>query len=99
MLTNNISSFDHFSLQTNFVNYYSKGMADFMGIWDSDEFFIPKGENKNLVDVIEKAYPERGGIIDRDLALSYEHALNTEWKGGRGWADRHGHPPCFLQIL
>ena len=43
-------------LQVNLCTYYSKGVADYVGIWDFDEFFIPKGENKNLLDVIKNVY-------------------------------------------
>ena len=33
--------------------YYSKGVADYVGIWDFNEFFIPRGDHKNLLDVIK----------------------------------------------
>ena len=73
-------------------------MADFMGIWDSDEFFIPKGENKNLIDVIEKAYLPPGEEIDHEIVSSYTEDTNIDWQGGRGWADGSGHPPCFILL-
>jgi len=41
--------------QTNLCTYFSKGTADYVGVWDLEEFFIPKGENKDLLDVIRKA--------------------------------------------
>ena len=30
-----------------------------MGIWDFDEFFITKGENQNILDVIHSFYPPK----------------------------------------
>ena len=36
----------------NMCMYYSKGVADYVGVWDFDEFFQPRGANKNLLDVV-----------------------------------------------
>jgi Glycosyltransferase family 92 len=84
----------------NFCSYYSKGVADYIGIWDLDEFFIPKGKNKNLLNVIENAYPENEKILDPDIPRIFDEdkSVDKKWPGGRGWADGHGHPFCNIQL-
>ena len=77
--------------------YYSKGAADFVGVWDYDEFFQPRGSNKNLIDVI-KAMESPSGPI------AYFHPNGTDpialhragWKPRRGMADGEAHPFCYL---
>jgi hypothetical protein len=62
-----------------------------VGIWDFDEFLIPRGENKNLLDLIESASGVRGsssGVQSRDGGR----------RGGPGWADRKDHPYCYLML-
>jgi hypothetical protein len=38
--------------QVNMCTYLAKGVTDYVGIWDIDEFFIPKGRFGNILDVI-----------------------------------------------
>lgn len=86
-------------IQVNLCTYFSKGMADYVGIWDYDEFFIPKGNNKNIVDLVnaldvapnkplKPEGPDGVDLID----------LKTKWKGGKGYADGDAHPLCFIQF-
>lgn len=84
--------------QVNLCTYYSKGLADYVGIWDFDEFFIPKGSNKNLLEVISNAYPEK--TLDPEIPRVFNENISVDktWPGGRGWADGNGHPACYLQI-
>lgn len=88
-------------LQVNFCTYYSKGVADYVAIWDFDEFFIPRGKNKNLLDLIDNTHPT--APLDIEIAKTHEksNTNNEMWKGGPGpgWASGNGHPYCFLQIL
>ena len=69
-----------------------------MAIWDFDEFFIPKGTNKNMLDVIDNAY----SVTPLDPTISSPIGLNSsmmvDWEGGRGWADGARHPLCHLQL-
>ena len=83
----------------NFCTYFSKGVADYVAIWDFDEFFIPRGKNKNLLDVIENAY--QAEPLDPEISRKFaeSNSDNSLWTGGRGWADGNGHPFCFLQVL
>lgn len=81
----------------NMCMYYAKGMADYVAIWDVDEFFIPHGENKNLLNLIAAAdtmetipnrYPDR-----TNLTLAKQSYVSQ-----RGMADGHGHPLCYIQL-
>jgi hypothetical protein len=70
-------------------------MADYLGIWDTDEFFIPKGKNKNLLDVVNSASTPPNEPLD---PLFSENSTFEGWKGGRGWADKEGHQFCYLRL-
>ena len=77
--------------------YYSKGMADYVGVWDFDEFFQPRGENKNILDVINAMESPLGPV--RKTVPSELNAVDV-FKSGqrarRGMADSDGHPFCYL---
>ena len=94
-----LSSF-HYYYQVNFCSYYSKGVADYIGIWDLDEFFIPKGQNRNILNVIENAYPEPKKTLDPEIPRAFDEdkSVDKKWPGGRGWADSQGHPFCYIQL-
>lgn len=89
------------TFQVNFCTYYSKGVSDYVAIWDFDEFFIPRGKNKNLIDLVDSTHAP--APLDIEIANTYAKAnTNNElWKGGPGpgWANGNGHPYCFIQIL
>lgn len=38
----------------NMCTYYSKGVADYVAVWDFDEHFWPLGNNTNIMDVIRQ---------------------------------------------
>ena len=81
----------------NMCTYFSKGMADYVGVWDFDEFFQPRGMNKNLLDVIAAMEPLDGPIQytyppDVDPIVYFQ----TPFIPRRGMADMDGHPFCYL---
>ena len=79
--------------------YYSKGTADYVGVWDFDEFFQPRGTNKNLLDVIDAMEPEDGPIkyfYPPDAVAAT--VLPAEFVPRRGMADNDGHPFCYLAL-
>ena len=72
-------------------------MADYVGIWDYDEFFQPRGANKNILDVIRAMEAPTGPV--RNTYSSNLKALDVHklgWKPQRGMADNDGHPFCYL---
>ena len=81
----------------NMCTYFSKGMADYVGVWDFDEFFQPRGTNRNLLDVIAAMEPLDGPIQytyppDADPIVYFQ----TPFIPRRGMADMDGHPFCYL---
>ena len=81
----------------NMYTYYSKGVADYVGVWDFDEFFQPRGGNKNLLDLVAAIEPLDGPI-------AYDYPPDTDpldffkdpFTPRRGMADKDGHPFCYL---
>jgi Glycosyltransferase family 92 len=83
--------------QINMCFFLTKGVTDYVAVWDNDEFFIPKGKNKNMLDVIRAAEsPTPLQSFPSDDA-TFQHLKHT-WKGGPGWADGYAHPFCYLQM-
>ena len=81
----------------NMCMYYSKGVADYVGVWDFDEFFQPRGANKNLLDVVAAMEPLDGPIVydyppDADPLVYFQGPFTPR----RGMADKDGHPFCYL---
>jgi hypothetical protein len=83
------------NFHVNMFTYYSKGVADYVGVWDYDEHFWPLGNNTSIMDVVHK--------LDAPTPLKYFHSPNASnvemiynWGGGRGLADGDGHPFCYL---
>jgi len=83
--------------QVNMCVYLAKGVTDYVGIWDVDEFFIPRGNNRNMLDAIRNAEATSPPIRDTSGVDLVD--LRTKWKGGRGMADGDAHPFCYLQLM
>ena len=79
-------------------SYYSKGAADYVGVWDFDEFFQPMGKNKNLLDVLRAMGDPKGIIQNFHPKDADPDQIQLTWKGGRGVADGDGHPFCYLLL-
>lgn len=69
-------------------SYYSKGAADYVGVWDFEDFFIPRGANQNVLDVLKAV--ERSNT---DLSISSQGGL-TDTK----FIDNQSHPFCYLLL-
>ena len=81
----------------NMCTYFSKGMADYVGVWDFDEFFQPRGTNKNLLDVIAAMEPLDGPIKSSFSPNDNLALFSMEpFKPRRGLADGDYHPFCYL---
>ena len=82
----------------NMCTYFSKGMADYVGVWDFDEFFQPRGTNRNLLDVIAAMEPVHGPINSSFFSPNASLASYTmePFKPSRGLADGDHHPFCYL---
>ena len=87
------------NFHVNMCLYYSKGTADYVGVWDYDEFFQPRGSNKNLIDVVKAMESPSGPIAyfhpnDADPLAMY----HAGWKPQRGMADGEAHPFCYIML-
>lgn len=85
------------TFHVNMCTYFSKGVADYAGVWDFDEFLLPRGDNKNIQDII------RGVVAPSPINPNYVYNFgNTTvdvekvWTGGPGLADGEGHPFCGI---
>lgn len=83
----------------NMCVYHAKGNADYVGIWDFDEFFIPKPPHNSILDVLlsmegSGRYPQFPKDADKLDPLK----AKNEWKGGPGFADGHMHPFCYILL-
>ena len=88
-------------MYVNMCLYLSKGVADYLAIWDIDEYFIPKFPHNSIMDVINAAEnpnrlnPVYSKDIDTDQLLAYysgnmgatEFSLSTD---GITWATASG---------
>ena len=98
------------TIHTNTCLYFSKGSADYIGTWDFIEFFIPRGKNKNLLDVWERLdfeTPQCHSKTDANLNLDppdfgtpdvHGDGNEREMKSSRGMADSASHPFCSLLL-
>lgn len=87
-----------------FVNmclYFAKGMADYVGIWDFDEFFIPRKPFKNIMDIVHSIEADDKADMERSLMdlkkLSVDKA-KQKYKSGPGLAEGDGHPFCYILL-
>ena len=76
--------------------YLTKGMVDYLAVWDIDEYFIPKLPHHTIMDVIsaqEAPQPLRPWAVS-----TQPHSQQALHKPGPGWADADGHPFCYLML-
>lgn len=84
-------------LQINTCLYLAKGLAEYVAVLDIDEFFIPKGENFNFIDVLNAVNNQsiKSEMINENKS-SKDIEIIREEKDVR--ADVHSHPFCYISI-
>eukprot|EP01036_Dinobryon_divergens_P038993 gene38993-51282_t len=80
----------------NMCLYLSKGTADYVAIWDLDEFFIPRRPYNDILEVLRAM--EAPGPIPVHSKNQRATDIHASWKGGRGLADGDGHPMCYILL-
>ena len=75
--------------------YLAKGAAEYLGVWDINEFFVPRLPHSTVLDVINSVSTPNGEVLSVD---SVSGATANSWKGGRGLADGNAHPFCYLNL-
>ena len=77
--------------------YLSKGSADYVGNWNVNEFFIPRGNNKNLLDVLEKLeFLDPKKLTGNNAIPPVDPSYGEELMLKRGMADSGFHFFCSL---
>jgi hypothetical protein len=84
------------NIHLNACLFLSKGTADYIGVWDINELFIPRLPYNNLIEVINSANPPPG--VELAPSNITQNIIASQWKGGPGWADGDGHPYCYLAL-
>ena len=81
-------------------SYFSKGVADNVGVWDFDEFFLPRGQFNNIPDMLNSVGFKKGiqENFHPDPRTKNFSEIQKNWKKGRGLADGNGHPYCYLLL-
>jgi Glycosyltransferase family 92 len=69
-------------------SYYSKGTADYVGVWDFDDFLIPRGPNENVLDLLKNIE-----CHNTDVSLSSQGGLADSSS-----CDNQSHPFCYLLL-
>ena len=75
--------------------YLSKGVADYLGVWDLNEFFVPRSPHNSVMDVVRSVSTPNSSSLDLNAVVGHTAAT---WTGGRGWADGNAHPFCYLNL-
>ena len=77
-------------IYVNMCLYLTKGMVDYLAVWDIDEYFIPQLPHHSISDVIRAA--EAPDPLEITVGLAAHRG------SGRGWADDFNHPFCYLML-
>lgn len=84
-------------MQVNMCLYLTKGVVDYLAIWDIDEYFIPKPPYNTILDVINAA--ENVGRINKPPPSDMSNnAIIELHQKQRGMADEDPHPFCYLML-
>lgn len=71
------------------ILFLAKGQADYLAVFDVDEFFIPKVEYSSIADIIRM----------NDIPSYLNDVVPGDGKKGAvGFADKQMHPLCYFQI-
>jgi hypothetical protein len=79
------------TMQTSMILFFAKGLADYLAVFDIDEFFIP-GTNYHTIQAVIQAVDvtdpaEKSRVLTPAIAASkYSPGNASSWRGGRGWA-------------
>ena len=75
-------------------------MAEYLLVVDLHEFFVPRGNNWNFLDVLKSIeatevvsdVAEKGGLNDGISKI-------RRGGGSHGWAAKNDHPACYITVL
>ena len=87
-------------MQINSCLYHSRGMAEYLLVIDLDEFFVPKGNNWNFLDVLKSI--EATEVVSDGAEKDSQTggiSMNKEANNSHGWAIKHNHPACYITVF
>lgn len=93
-------------IQINSCLYIAKGNANYVGIWDVNDLFIPSNPKFTLVDILLAHIQERlrfnSGYADKTGGMSSIHAANTTTRirsDGAPNGTIMSRPDCFISVV
>jgi hypothetical protein len=96
------ASLDRDVVKVMYVNmclYLTKGMVSYLAVWDIDEYFIPQLPHHTIMDVIRAAEaPKPLKPFPSSVDPQSSGSIHSHRGDGRGWADGHDHPFCYLML-
>ena len=69
-------------------SYYSKGTADYVGVWDYVDFFIPRGLNQNVLDLLTAAEHPNIDVSLKSLDVVQDKSISNN----------QSHPFCYFLL-
>jgi hypothetical protein len=95
-------AFERDDCKVMFVNsclYYAKGMADYVAVWDFDEYFIPKPPHNSIMDVV-RSLSEPFSLAPHTAATAVDaRTAQLQWNGAApGYATADGHALCYFLL-
>ena len=85
-------------MQINTCLYLSKGLAEFILIANTHEFFVPQGNNWNFKDVFSSIVPKLNVDWKDEKTMDGWRMKNGTTDDSHGWAQQHAHPYCYISV-
>ena len=80
------------SYHANIYSYLSKGVADYVAVWDFKDFFIPRGTHQNLTSLLRALESPVGFTSESESAVKFSKGITKR----RRMPDIDHHPFCSL---
>ena len=88
-------------MQINTCLYLSRGLAEYLFIASSNEFFVPQGDNWNFMDVFKSTTPKINVEIKNEKTMDVwrkKKKTDSTSDDSHGWAQQHAHPYCYITV-
>ena len=88
-------------MQINTCLYLSKGLAEYLFVANSNEFFVPQGNNWNFLDVFASITPKINVEIKNEKTMDVLRKKKMKTGSAddtHGWAQEHAHPYCYITV-
>jgi Glycosyltransferase family 92 len=82
-------------MQINSCLYHSRGTAEYLLVIDLHEFFVPRGNNWNFLDVLKSI--EATEVVSESAEKGSQHGGTSV--DIRGINAKHNHPACYITVF